>query len=58
MKHSLLYSKHLALALNYLDTLSDVRIKAFTLLFDLRCYHKPKPSLLGASSSDVNNFSN
>ncbi len=33
MKPSLLSLKLLALALNSLDTLSDVRIKAFTLLF-------------------------
>ncbi len=33
MKHSLLVHKLLALALHSLDTLSDVRIKAFTLLF-------------------------
>ncbi len=33
MKHSLLLLKHLALALNSLDTLSDVRIKANMLLF-------------------------
>ncbi len=33
MKHSLLSLKLLALALNSLDTLSDVRIKAFMLLF-------------------------
>jgi hypothetical protein len=33
MKHSLLLLKHLALALNSLDTLSNVRIKAFKLLF-------------------------
>jgi hypothetical protein len=33
MKHSLLSLKLLALALNSLDILSDVRIKAFTLLF-------------------------
>ncbi len=33
MKHSLLSLKLLALALNSLDTLSDIRIKAFTLLF-------------------------
>jgi hypothetical protein len=32
MKPSLLSLKHLALALNSLDTLSDIRIKAFTLL--------------------------
>jgi hypothetical protein len=32
MKHSLLSIKLLALALNFLDTLSDVRIKEFTLL--------------------------
>ncbi len=33
MKHPLLSLKLLALVLNSLDTLSDVRIKAFTLLF-------------------------
>ncbi len=33
MKHSLLPLKLLALVLNSLDTLSDIRIKAFTLLF-------------------------
>ncbi len=33
MKPSLLSLKHLALGLNSLDTLPDVRIKAFTLLF-------------------------
>ncbi len=33
MKHSLLSLKHLALALNSLDTLSNVRIKAFMFLF-------------------------
>jgi len=33
MKHSLLLLKHLALALNSLDTLSDIRIEAFALLF-------------------------
>jgi hypothetical protein len=33
MKHSLLLLKHLVLALNSLDTLSDIRKKAFTLLF-------------------------
>jgi hypothetical protein len=33
MKHSPLFLKLLALALHSLDTLSDVRIKAFTLLF-------------------------
>ena len=33
MKHSLLSLKLLALVLNSLDTLSDIRIKAFTLLF-------------------------
>jgi len=36
MKDSLLLLKLLALVLNSLDTLSDVRIKAFTLLFLLR----------------------
>ncbi len=33
MKHSLISLKLLALALNSLDTLSDVRIKAIMLLF-------------------------
>jgi len=33
MKYSLLSLKLLALALNSSDTLSDVRIKTFTLLF-------------------------
>jgi len=33
MKHSLLSFKLLALALNSLDTLSDIRIKVFMLLF-------------------------
>ncbi len=33
MKHSLLLLKLLMLALNSLDTLSDIRIKEFTLLF-------------------------
>jgi hypothetical protein len=33
MKHSLLSFKLLAVALNSLDALSDIRIKAFTLLF-------------------------
>jgi hypothetical protein len=33
MTHSLLSLKLLELALNSLDTLSDVRIKAFTFLF-------------------------
>jgi hypothetical protein len=33
MKHFLLLLKLLALVLNSLDTLSDIRIKAFMLLF-------------------------
>ncbi len=33
MKHSLLKLKLLALALNSLDTLSEIRIKAFKLFF-------------------------
>jgi hypothetical protein len=33
MKHSLLFLKLLALVLNFLDTLSDVKIKVFTLHF-------------------------
>ncbi len=36
MKHSLLSLKPLALALNSLDTLSDIRIKVFMLLLELR----------------------
>ena len=58
-KHSLPQTFEKALALHQsLDTLSDVRIKTFTLLFKLRCsvYLKPKPTLLGASLSVVNNF--
>ncbi len=52
MKHSLLQTPLKALALHSLDTLSDVRIKAFMLLLKLRhsVYSKPKPTLLGASS--------
>ncbi len=58
MKHSLLQTFEKVLALQSLDTLSDVRIKALVLLFQLRCsvYLKPKPTLLGASLSFVNNF--
>ncbi len=58
MKHYLLQTFEKALALHSLDTLSEVRIKVFTLLFELRCsvYLKPKPTLLGASPSVVNNF--
>ena len=33
MKHSLLFLKLLAITLNSLDTLSDIRIETFTLLF-------------------------
>jgi hypothetical protein len=33
MKHSLLLLKLLALALNSLETLSDIRMKAFTIIF-------------------------
>jgi hypothetical protein len=56
MKHYLL-STHI-FVLHSLDTLSDVRIKVFnaSLLITMQ-YHKPKPSLLGASLSVVNNFS-
>ncbi len=52
MKHSLLQTHLKALVLHSLDTLSDVRLKAFMLLFYLKCsvYSKPKPTLLGASS--------
>ncbi len=57
MKHSLLSLKLLAVALNSLDTLSHVRIKAFTFSFNWdSVYYEPKPSLLGASSTFVNNF--
>jgi hypothetical protein len=57
-KHSLLSLKLLALALNSLDTLSDVRIKKhLRFSFNLgSVYSKLKLSLLGASSSFVNNF--
>ncbi len=57
-KHSLPQTFEKAHALQSLDTLSDVRIKTFTLLFKLRrsVYLKPKPTLLGASLSVVNNF--
>jgi hypothetical protein len=58
MKHYLLQTFLKALVLHSLDTLSDIRIKALMLLFKLRCsvYLKPKPTLLGASLSVVNNF--
>jgi hypothetical protein len=58
MKHSLLQTFEIALVLHSLDTLSDIRTKAFTLLFLLRgsVYPKPKPTLLAASLSVVNNF--
>ncbi len=57
MKHSLLQTFEKALALQSLDTLSDIRIKVFTLLFKLRrsAYLKPKPILLGTSLAFVNN---
>ena len=56
MKPLLLSLKHSMLGLNSLDTLSDIRIRAFMLLFNADAvYHKPKPSLLGASSV-VNHF--
>jgi hypothetical protein len=56
MNHSLLSSNFSGRTLNSLDTLSDVRIKAFMLLFLLRlCLSQTKPSLLGASSAVVNN---
>jgi hypothetical protein len=58
MKNFLLQTFEKALALQSLDTLSGVRIKAPALLFYLRCsvYLKPKPTLLGASLSFVNNM--
>ncbi len=57
MKHSLLQTFEKALALQSLDTLSDIRIKVFTFLFQLRrsVFPKPKPILLGTSLSIVNN---
>jgi hypothetical protein len=36
IKHFLLQTFETALALQFLDTLSDVRIKAFMLLFEIR----------------------
>jgi hypothetical protein len=45
MKHSLLSLKLSALALKSLDTLSDVRIKAFMLLFLIKTLSTPNPSL-------------
>jgi hypothetical protein len=59
MIHSLLSCKLLELALNSLDTLSGVRIKASlltSLLIKTLSIPKPKPNLLGASSSVVNTF--
>jgi hypothetical protein len=57
-KHSLLQTFEKALSLQSFERLSDIRIKAFTILFKLRhsVYLKPKPTLLGASLSVVNNF--
>ncbi len=45
MTHSLLSLKLLELTLNSLDTLSDVRIKAFTLLFLIKTLSTQNPSL-------------
>ncbi len=57
MTHSLLSLKLLELALNSLYTLSDIRIKnVYTSLLIKTIYSKPKPNLLGASSSVVNTF--
>jgi len=57
MIHSLLSLKLLELALNSLDTLSDIRIKSiYTSLLIKTVYSKPKPNMLGASSSVVNTF--
>ncbi len=58
MKHSLPQNFETTLLLQSLDTLSNTGIKSFMLLFYLRCsvYTKPKPTLLGASFSVVNNF--
>jgi len=53
-----LTSRKQAHALHSLDTLSDVRTKLLALPFRLRCsvYPKPKPTLLGASITFVNNL--
>ncbi len=57
MKHSLHLLKLLVLTLNSLDTLCGIRIKHLRFSFNLdSVYLKPKPSLLGASSSVVNNL--
>jgi hypothetical protein len=58
MKHSLLQTFEKVPVLQSLDTLSDIKMKAFTLLFLLRhsVYLKPKPTLIGASLSIANNF--
>ncbi len=45
MKHSLLYLKLLALALNSLDTLSDIRIKAVYASLLIQMLSIPNPSL-------------
>ncbi len=45
MKHSLLSLKLLALALNPLDTLSDVRIKSAYASLLIKTLSIPKPSL-------------
>jgi len=58
MKHSLLQTFEKVPVLQSLDTLSDIKMKAFTLLFLLirSVYLKPKPTLFGASLSIANNF--
>ncbi len=62
MKHCLLSLKPFALVLNSLDTLSDIRIKAFTSLF-IKTLSTPNPSLaclmlllLLQIISNLNNF--
>ncbi len=58
MKHSLHQTSFKALALHFLDTLSDVRIKAFMLFFIIKTLSIPNPSLLCfvLLLSVVNNF--
>ncbi len=59
MIHSLLSLKLLELTLHSLDTLSGIKIKASlltSLLIKTLSIPKPKPNLLGASSSVVKTF--
>ncbi len=57
MKHSLLLITFKALALHSLDTLSDIRIKAFNASLLIKTLSIPNPSLLClVLLSVVNNF--